>query len=243
MLPEEIYASSSTASTTFKYAHPLDHRPIDDGALRARLAYDLMTFMRRSDCSYFMNPETLDRYNPHDSDDEIDLLIVDGFYKEAQYLIEENLREEPDDEKLLFQQAFLNHLKTEYTKILNREEKILKQDPRNVNALINKGFALANLNREKEALETADKALRIDPNNMIALGSKAFIAKSMGRDDLREQTLRHAYNVSARSRMEQLERDEARLLRDFGSIISKQDMPSAYSAFNARSGIRSQAVH
>ena len=239
MLPDEIYASGAASSSNFRYSHPLDHRPVDDGALRARLAYELMAFMNRSDCSYFVNPDSLDQYNPLVSEDEIDILIVDGHYKEAQYLIDENLREEPDDERLQFQQAFLKHLRTEYEKILDRENRILRNDPRNVNALINKGMALVNLNREREALVIADKALEIDPDNMIALGSKALIARSLGRDDLRDKTLRQAYNVSARIRLEQLERDESRLLRDFGALMTAPDMPSAITDFNARS----RAVH
>ncbi len=238
MLPDEIYATSASSSN-FKYTHPLDHRPVDDGAIRARLAYDLMSFMNRGDCSYFMNPDSLSNYNPQQSDDEIDILIVDGYYKEAQFLIEESLKDDPEDDRLLFQQAFLRHLQSAYEKILEQEERILRNDPRNVNALINKGFALANLNREIEALEVAEKALRVDPDNMVALSNKAYIAKSLGRDELRDQTLAQAYNVSARLRMEKLEREESRLLRDLGSMMITAEMPSAYTDFNARS----KAVH
>lgn len=232
MLPDEIYASSASSST-FKYAHPLSHTPVDDGMLRARLAYDLMTFMNRADCSYFMAPESLGTYAPESSDDEIDILIVDGHYREAALLIEHRLEDEPDNEKLQFQHAFLAHLKAEYEKIITREDKILKDDPRNVNALINKGFALANLNREEEALVIADKVLQIDPSNMIALSNKAYIAKNIGRDDLREKTLVQAYNVSARMRFESIEREEAKLLRDYDAQLLETYTPSAFQAFNA----------
>ncbi len=246
MLPEEIYASNAS-SEKFKYSHPLSHVPVDDGSMRARLAYDLMNFMQRSDCHYFVNPDSIDGYDPSNSDDEIDIMIVDGFYKEANILIDQRLIDDPNNEKLLFQKAFINHLKQEYEKLLEREEHILKDDPNNINALINKGFALTNLNREEEALLVADKALRVDPDNLDILSSKAYIAKLLGRDELREKTLASAYNSYAKKRMSLLENQEARLLEDMNSTfmgfdISEITTPSAFEAFNKQSGF-SKMVH
>jgi len=244
MLPEEIYASSGSSSKNFKYAHPLSHTPVDDGSLRARLAYDLMTFMQRSDCHYFLTPESLSDYDLQSSDDEVDIMIVDGFYKEAEMIIDHRLAKDPDDEKSLFQKAFIKHLKDEYEKLLERENKVLSQDPSNVNALINKGFALANLNREEEALRVADKALRIDPDNLTVLGNKAYVAKLLGRDEVRENTLVKAYNVSAKLRMKKLEEQESRLLRDFEAAFIMSDTPSTFEEFNLRSGsTESKAIH
>ncbi len=248
MLPEEIYASSAP-SAKFKYSHPLNHMLVDDGSMRARLAYDLMTFMHRSDCNYFINPETSNGYDPSNSDDEVDILIVDGFYKEAEMLIDHHLEKDPDNEKALFQKAFIKHLRHEYKKLLEHEDKILESDPENINALLNKGFALANLNREEEALGIIDKALHIDPDNLNVLANKAYIAKLLGRDDLREQTLKAAYNASAKKHLELLEEQEAHLLEDLGSVFMSEkfteiDTPSAFEAFNKRSGIaQSNAVH
>lgn len=236
MLPEEIYAGSASSSN-FRYSHPLSHMPVDDGSLRARLAYDLMTFMQRSDCPYFIHPDRMSNYDPHDSDDEIDILIVDGFYKEALHMVEQRLSDKPDCDKSLFQRAFIEHLKQEYQKLLDREETLLLRDPRNVNALLNKGFALANLGREEEALVATNAVLRIDPDNLMALGNKAYIAKSLGHDELRESTLAHAYNVNARRRMKALEQEESRLLRDFNSVFVDIESPSAFEEFNRRSGV------
>lgn len=243
MLPEEIYASSETSSN-FKYSHPLNHTPIDDGSLRARLAYDLMAFMKRDDCSYYMDPETYSGYNPAQSDDEVDIMIVDGFYKEAEIIIDQRLAEDENDDKALFQKSFIQHLKVEYQKLLNKEERILKNDPRNVNALINKGFALANLNREEEALEIANKALRLDPDNLTILSNKAYIEKILCKDSAREKTLMTAYNVSAKNRIRELEHLESKLLQDFGSVFVELDTPSAFDEFNQRSGAtQSKMVH
>ncbi|GEM_PF-1976537 len=248
MLPEEIYASSAP-SEKFKYSHPLNHVKVDDGSMRARLAYDLMTFMNNPDCHYFVNPDSMDGYDPYNSDDDIDIMIVDGFYKEAEILINQQLVENPDDDKLLFQKAFIQHLKQEYEEILERENAVLKNDPNNMNALLNKGFALTNLNREEEALNIADKALRIDPENIDILSNKAYIAKILGRDELREKTLMRAYNVSAKKRMAFLEEQESRLLEDMGSVFMDDgfveiDTPSAFEAFNRQSGIeQSKMVH
>ncbi len=243
MLPEEIRASSGS-SANFKYAHPLSHVPIDDGSMRARLAYDLMAFMERSDCNYFLSPDSMSGYDPQQSDDEVDIMIIDGFYKEAELLLDQRLEKDPEDEKALFQKAFIRHLGDEYKKLLDREDKILASDPRNVNALINKGFALANLNREEEALQVADKALQLDPDNLTVLGNKAYVAKLLGKDEVREETLMQAYNVSAKQRLAKLEEQESQLLRDFDSVFVAMESSSAFDEFNQRSGYtQSKAVH
>ena len=244
MLPEEIYAGSGSSSSNFKYAHPLSHVPVDDGSMRARLAYDLMAFMERSDCNYFLSPDSMSGYDPQSSDDEVDIMIIDGFYKEAELLVDQRLEKDSDDEKALFQKAFIRHLKEEYEKLLDREDRILASDPKNVSALINKGFALANLNREEEALKVADKALLLDPDNLTVLGNKAYVAKLLGKDELRDVTLMKAYNVSAKQRLAKLEEQESILLRDFESVFIELETPSAFDEFNQRSGhTASTAVH
>ncbi|MCB1839827.1 MAG: hypothetical protein KDI61_06170 [Alphaproteobacteria bacterium] len=242
MVPDEIYAVSASSSK-FQYSHPLSHLPVDDGALRARLAYDLMAFMKRSDCPYFLNPDSLHGFDPHESDDEVDILIIDGYYKEAEIIVNQRLAANPSDEKSQFQQAFILHLRDQYAKLLKREERILLTDPDNVNALINKGFALANLGFEEEALAVTDKVLALDPENLMALGNKAFIAKHLGKDEIHQQTLSEAYNVTARRRVEELEKREASLLQDFGSFFVEKDMPSAFDDFNQLSGEGYQSVH
>lgn len=242
MVPEEIYAVSASSSK-FQYSHPLSHSTVDDGALRARLAYDLMSFMRRSDCPYFLNPDSMGGFDPHNSDDEVDILIVDGFYKEAEIIIANRLALNPQDEKSLFQQAFVRHLRDQYAKLLSREERALRIDPHNVNALVNKGFALANLGREQEALAVMDRALALDPENLLALGSKAYIAKNLGQDEVRERSLSDAYNVTARRRMADIERREAEILKDFGAFLLEKDAPSAFDEFNLRSAEGYTSVH
>lgn len=241
MVPEEIYVGG-TSSAKFQYSHPLSHLPVDDGSLRARLAYDLMEFMGREDCRYYARPDASHTYDPHELTDEIDIMIVDGNYKEAGMMIDSRLREDPHDEKLRFQKSFLLYLKQEYEKLLAKEDRALKNDPGNVNALINKGFALANLDREEEALKVSDQALRIEPDNILALSNKAYIAKSLGKDDVRDKTLAHAYNVSAKNRIRELQKLESKLLRDFESVFVEIDTPSAFEEFNLRSGA-SKMVH
>lgn len=243
MLPEEVYIGASKSSK-LRYTHPLNQTPIDDGSMRARLAYDLMNFMGNNDCNYFMNPDAAIGYNPTQSDDEVDIMIVDGFYKEAEILVDHRLEEEPNNEKYQFQKAFIQHLHQEYERLLAREEKTLRDDPRNVNALINKGFALANLNREEEALTIIDQASRIDPENITILSNKAYIAKLLGKDELREKTIMQAYNTSAKHRIAELEEQEARLLEDMDSLFIAADIPSAFEEFNISSGFeQSHMVH
>lgn len=44
--------------------------------------------------------------------------------------------------------------------------------PDNINALINKGSALADLGRYSEAIEHFDKVLALDPSNVLAAENK-----------------------------------------------------------------------
>ncbi len=246
MLPDEIYAGSGSASSSsnFKYAHPLNHVPVDDGSMRAHLAYDLMTFMGQEDCGYYINPEVTDSYEPQSSDDEIDIMIVDGFYKEAEILVKQRLEQNADDEKAQFQKAFIDQLKDEYKRIIEREDTILATEPKNVNALINKGFALANLDQEEEAIQILDKALYLDPDNVTALSNKAYISKMLWQDQDHDIFLKQAYNASAKQRHEQLADTESRLLRDMDAAMMRIDTPSAFMEFNRRSGYNgSDLVH
>lgn len=245
MLPDEVYVkNSSSARSNLKYAHPLSHMEFDDDMVRARLAYDLMTFMNRADCPYFINSDQVSGYNPSESHDEIDIMIVDGYYAEAEHLADERLLEDPECDKTLFQKAFIEHLKSEYQRLLDHEEDVLRSDPKNVNALINKGFALVNLNRKEDALEAANKALKLDPENLTALSHKAYLAKEMHKDQLYDQTLLQAYNVSAKQRMESLAVSESSLLSDMNSIFMGIVPDSPFlSEFNKTSGMGSDLYH
>ncbi len=245
MLPEEVYVGSSGSSrSSLKYAHPLSHMEFDDDMVRARLAYDLMSFMDRSDCPYFINSNKVSGYNPSESHDEIDIMIVDGYYTEAERLADERLLEDKECDKTLFQKAFIQHLKAEYQRLLDHEEDVLKSDPKNINALINKGFALVNLNRKEDALKVADKALKIDPENLTVLSHKAYLAKEMNKDSLYDKTLLQAYNVSAKQRMESLAISESSLLSDMNSIFMGVEPDSVFlSAFNKSSAMGSVSYH
>lgn len=245
MLPDEIYAgSNSSSSRGFKYGHPLARMLVDDGSMRACLAYDLMTFMGREECGYYYNPDVTQSYEPETSDDEIDILIVDGFYKEAKNLVNARLKEKPDDEKAIFQKAFIDQLKDTYKRIIEREDVVLATDPKNVSALINKAFALANLECEEDALTLLDKALVYEPDNIMALSNKAYIAKMLWRDKDHDIFLKQAYNASAKHRHREISNNEARLLRDMDSAMMRIETPKAFIEFNRRSGAAgSDMVH
>lgn len=236
MIPDEIYANTAFSSSDIGKAHPLSVSTFDDSAMRARLSYDLLTFMQRSDCSYFLDPDAVARYNPIDSRDDIDILIMDGHYREAASLIDARLADDPDCEKTQFQNAFISYLKNEYASLLERQERILATEPRNVGALINKCYALANLDREGDALEIANQVVSLAPDNLTALSQKAFIEKILGLDDKREQTIKQAYNTLSAKRREEALYREAYLLKDFDAALSRmQAMPSIFKKFNTHS--------
>lgn len=57
---------------------------------------------------------------------------------------------------------------------------ILKKDPKNIITLINKGTALAEIDKFDESIDNYNKALKIDPTNLIALLNRAGTFGRMG---------------------------------------------------------------
>ncbi|MEM3089629.1 MAG: tetratricopeptide repeat protein, partial [Candidatus Nitrosotenuis sp.] len=61
--------------------------------------------------------------------------------------------------------------------------KILKKNPTNIDALIDKGVALQNLGRLRQALRCFQKALAVDPKNITALVNTGSVLHSLGMFD------------------------------------------------------------
>jgi tetratricopeptide (TPR) repeat protein len=60
-------------------------------------------------------------------------------------------------------------------------DRILEIEPKNVEALVNKGAALLKIDRNKEAIATVDRALEIEPKNVGALVNKGVALGELGR--------------------------------------------------------------
>ena len=60
----------------------------------------------------------------------------------------------------------------DYKKALKYFDLILQKMPTNINALIDKGVTLQNLNKLESSLKLYNKALELEPNNIDALVNK-----------------------------------------------------------------------
>lgn len=72
---------------------------------------------------------------------------------------------------VLAQQAILSALSCDWEKAVSINERIIKENPNDVDALNRLARAQAELGKFKKARETAQKAIKIDPFNTIALKS------------------------------------------------------------------------
>lgn len=61
---------------------------------------------------------------------------------------------------------------------------LLSVEPDNINALVNKGAALADLGNYQESIEFFDKVLSIDPNNMLAGENKKLATSLMNNSTI-----------------------------------------------------------
>jgi len=78
------------------------------------------------------------------------------------------------DTSVLFEKAKEAVKVGEYEKSIEYFDKILEQEPSNIDVLINKGAALIELEKYQEAILGYDKILENDVNNIRALNNKGF---------------------------------------------------------------------
>ena len=67
--------------------------------------------------------------------------------------------------------------------VLEDIERMLKKDPKNVNAVIDKGIALGNRGKDEEAIQAFDKVLEIEPNNVNALFNKGYSLTNLEKNE------------------------------------------------------------
>ena len=80
------------------------------------------------------------------------------------------------DEMLLRAYEFVED--DNYSDALKLYDLILKEEPDNINALVDKGATLQNMGKIKQALSLYDKILDISPNNLDALLNKGAVLHS-----------------------------------------------------------------
>lgn len=71
---------------------------------------------------------------------------------------------------------------SQFAQALPVYERLLRDDPHNIDALIHQGMSLAEVGRVAEGLDALDRGLAMDPDNLHALWSKAQILFEVKRD-------------------------------------------------------------
>ncbi|WP_339487805.1 tetratricopeptide repeat protein [Pseudomonas sp. EL_65y_Pfl2_R95] len=111
----------------------------------------------------------------------------------AWQLIQQALKEFPDDLNLLYTRAMLAENRGDLGQLETDLRFILERDPENTMALNALGYTLADrTDRYQEAEELVDKAYRLSPNDPAILDSKGWVNYRLGKLDEAERFLRKA---------------------------------------------------
>ena len=76
---------------------------------------------------------------------------------------------------------------------------LLAKNPKLVDALVNKGFALLKLNRQAEAMACYKQALQLDCDNQQALLNRAGLLHLMGKDEEAKKDLKHLLKLNPKN--------------------------------------------
>ncbi|MFI8482918.1 tetratricopeptide repeat protein [Pseudomonas sp. NPDC078700] len=113
--------------------------------------------------------------------------------EQAWQLIQQGLKEFPDDLNLLYTRAMLAEDRGDLEQLETDLRFILERDPENTMALNALGYTLADrTTRYQEADQLIDKAYRLSPNDPAILDSKGWVNYRLGKLDEAEGFLRKA---------------------------------------------------
>lgn len=131
---------------------------------------------------------------------EGEILVNKEMLTEALGLYDEALSETPEDVGLLYARGLLGESLGKLD-IMERDlSQIIRQDPRNANALNALGYTLANrTDRLEEALGYIKQALELKPNNPAVKDSMGWVQYRLGNYAEAERYLREAHNDLADS--------------------------------------------
>ncbi len=97
-----------------------------------------------------------------------------------------------------------------YSEAVTQFDSLIKQNPKDVPSLVNRGLALNALKLYDEALQSFDQALKEEPEDIAALSNKALVLTTLGRN---EEALSY-YNEALR-----IEPDSIDILDDKGFTL------------------------
>ncbi|KQC16345.1 MAG: tetratricopeptide repeat protein [Methanothrix sp.] len=84
-------------------------------------------------------------------------------------------------EKILVHKGMDRVKRKEFEDAIELFDRVLETNPKNADALNNKGVALFMMGSPDEAIECYDRALEADPGNLEALRNRAFVLRAMKR--------------------------------------------------------------
>ncbi|CAM3501437.1 tetratricopeptide repeat protein [Halomonas lysinitropha] len=117
---------------------------------------------------------------------EVELLDEAGLEEQADALLDSELSQHPDDERLRYQRAMRAFADNDLAAMESDLRHIIEQDPENANALNALGYTLADLDLEgrlEEARELIERAHALEPDNPAILDSLGWVLYRQGNPE------------------------------------------------------------
>lgn len=144
---------------------------------------------------------------------EVGILRVAKQYADALALLDESLRDAPDDGELLYESAMLEEFLHRYEQMETHARRLIELEPENPHGYNLLGYSLADRNeRLDEAARLIEKANTLAPNDPFILDSLGWVRFRQGKLREAEQALQRAYD----------QRHDAEIAAHLGEVLWAQ---------------------
>lgn len=136
------------------------------GCPNTRLTINGDIYSENQYCAYNQKMKSLkDRYHNKLDTEELfqraDILIKNGIYQEAAFVLKRVIMLDPGQEKALLAKGYAEYMCGNYQTCLEDNEKVLTNSPENAEALRGCAIAMSKLGEKKKALETMERAVAL----------------------------------------------------------------------------------
>lgn len=136
------------------------------GCPNTRLTINGDIYSENQYCAYNQKMKSLkDRYHNKLDTEELfqraDILIKNGIYQEAAFVLKRVIMLDPGQEKALLAKGYAEYRCGNYQTCLEDNEKVLTNSPENAEALRGCAIAMSKLGEKKKALETMERAVAL----------------------------------------------------------------------------------
>lgn len=136
------------------------------GCPNTRLTINGDIYSENQYCAYNQKMKSLkDRYHNKLDTEELfqraDILIKNGIYQEAAFVLKRVIMLDPGQEKALLAKGYAEYMCGNYQTCLEDNEKVLTNSPENAEALHGCAIAMSKLGEKKKALETMERAVAL----------------------------------------------------------------------------------